>query len=169
MATIQAPPTAPETLARWWQLRSRAERRMLTVLAGVAAFAVLWLAVWQPVTRDVDRLTQRLEADRATLVEAHRASDAIAGLARAAPVAAPADPRAALDAVLAARSLANAATQVERVDNDRLRVTFDAIDFDALAAALAALQREAHLRSVEVVATARAEPGRVRADVTLGR
>lgn len=169
MATVHAPATAQETLAHWWQLRSRAERRSLAALAGVVALAVLWLAVWQPVVRDVDRLGSRLAGERAALAEARRASEAIAGLARIAPAAPAKDPRAALDAVLAARGLASAATQIERVDSDRLRVTFGAIGFDALAAVLDSLQREAHLRAIEVVATARVEAGSVHADVTLSR
>ncbi|HUH93014.1 MAG TPA: type II secretion system protein GspM [Casimicrobiaceae bacterium] len=169
MATVHAPASRRENLAHWWQLRSPEERRGLAVLGGIVALGVLWLAVWQPVVRDVDRLRQRIAGDRAELAEARRDSDAIAALARVAPVAPAADPRTALDAVLSARGLASAATQIERVDNDRLRVTFDAIDFDALAAALDGLQREAHLRAIEVVATARADAGRVRADVTLGR
>jgi type II secretory pathway component PulM len=169
MASVHAPATTRENLAHWWQLRSRAERRSLAVLAGIVTLSVLWLAVWQPVVRDVDRLRQRLAGDRAVLAEARLSSDAIAGLARAVPVAPAPDARAALDAVLATRGLASAATQIERVDDDRLRVTFGAIGFDALAGALDALQREAHLRAIEVVATARAEAGRVRADVTLGR
>ena len=40
-------------------------------------------------------------------------------------------------------------------------MTFDSIGFDTLAATLDALQREAHLRAIEVVATARVEPGLV--------
>ena len=107
-------------------------------------------------------------AQRATLA-ARRASDEIAGLTRApaAPIAA--DPRAVLDGALAARNLRSAASTIERLDDDRVRVTLDSIGFDALAALLDALQRDARLRAVEVVATARVEPGLVRADLTLTR
>jgi len=168
MAT-HPPATARENFVRWWQLRSQGERRALVALAIPAALALLWLAVWQPIVRDTERLEQRAIADRAALAEAHRASDEIAALARATPVAPAADPRAALEAILTARNLKGTATQVERLDNDRLRITFDSIAFDALADVLDALQREAHLRATEVVATARVEAGLVRADVTLTR
>ena len=163
------PASGRENLARWWQIRSRGEQRTLAALAALAALALLWLAVWQPIVRDSARLEQRAVADRATLVEARRASDEIAALARAAPVAPAADARAALEAILAARNLKGAATQFERLDNDRLRVTFDSIAFDALAEVLDALQREAHLRVTDLVATARVEAGQVRADLTLTR
>jgi len=169
MASTPVPGTPREAFAHWWQVRSHAERRILAALAALVVVAILWLAVWQPIVRDADRLAQRAAADRAALAEARRAADEIAGLARAAPAATTTDPRVAFDGVLAARNLKGSATQVERLDNDRLRVTFDSIGFDALAGVLDALQREAKLRAVDVVATARVEPGLVRADVTLTR
>jgi type II secretory pathway component PulM len=164
-----APATARENLAHWWHVRSRGERTWLGVIVTAIVLSVLWLFVWQPLVRDTDRLVQRAPLDRAALAEARRASDEIAGLARSAPAPQVGDPRAALDAALAAKNLKGVATQIERIDNERLRVTFERIDFDALAVALDALQREARVRAVEVVATARVEPGLVRADVTLTR
>jgi general secretion pathway protein M len=168
MAT-HAPASTREAFAHWWQVRSRSERRWLWVIAAVIALALLWVVVWQPLVRDTDRLVQRAPLDRAALAEARRVSDEIAGLARGSPAQQAGDPRAALDAVLAAKNLKGAAAQIERIDNDRIRVTFDRIDFDALAATLDTLQREARLRAVDVVATARVEAGLVRADVTLTR
>jgi type II secretory pathway component PulM len=161
--------SAREVLLQWWQLRSANERRVLMTAAVALAVALVWLLAWQPLVRDSERMAQRLPADRAALAGAHRQSDAIAGLARAAPGPVASDPRAALDAVLAAQNLRTAATAIERVDNDRIRVTFDTIGFETLSALLDALQRDAHLRAVEVVATARVETGLVRADVTLTR
>ncbi|HTS22396.1 MAG TPA: type II secretion system protein GspM [Casimicrobiaceae bacterium] len=169
MATTATPATAREAFARWWQLRSRTERRILAALGALVAVSLAWLVVWQPIVRDSDQLAQRSAAEHTALADARRAADDIAGLARAAPAPPATEPRAALDAVLAAKNLKAAATQVERVDNDRLRVTFDSIGFDALAGVLDALQRDGHLRATEVVATARVEPGLARADVTLTR
>ena len=168
MAT-QTSANARERLAQWWQSRSRHEKHALAAAGALVALALVWLIVWQPLVRDSDRLAHRLAADRATLADARRIADEIAGLARApaAPVAA--DPRAALDPVLSAQNLRTAATQIERIDNDRVRITFDTISVDALTAFLDAVQRDARLRVVEVVATARVEAGRVRADVTLTR
>jgi type II secretory pathway component PulM len=168
MATT-LPLSRREALAQWWQLRSRSERMLLAAAAGIAAFALAWLVVWQPLARDTDRLGRRIESERATLADARRRADEIAGLARNAPSIAPADPRAALDALLARQDLKTAAATIERVDNERIRLTFDAIGFDALTAFLDALQRDARLRAVELVATARVEPGQVRADITLAR
>ncbi|HEX8010152.1 MAG TPA: type II secretion system protein GspM [Casimicrobiaceae bacterium] len=169
MATTTTPASGREAIAQWWHLRSQREKRALAALSAAIALALAWLVVWQPLLADSDRLARRLPADRAALADARRASDEIVGLARAAAAPAPSDPRAALDGVLAARNLGKAATAIERIDNDRLRVTFDTIGFDGLTALLDALQRDAHLRAVEVVATARVEAGLVRADVTLTR
>lgn len=167
MATL--PSSRREGLAHWWQLRSRSERALLATGAALLALALAWLFVWQPLELDTERLTRQLASDRATLAEARRQADAIAGLARSAPAVAPTDPRAALEAVLAQQGLKSAATSIERTDNDRIRMTFDSIGFDALTTFLDALQRSAQLRAVELVATARVEPGQVRADVTLAR
>lgn len=158
-----------EGFAQWWQLRSRGERSVLELGAAVLALALAWVFIWQPLLLDTDRLLRQRASDRATLAEAKRQADEIAGLARNAPVVAASDPRAALDAVLAQQNLKGAATTIERIDNERIRLTFDAIGFDALTAFLDALQRAAQLRAVELVATARVEPGQVRADVTLAR
>jgi type II secretory pathway component PulM len=156
-------------LARWWQLRSRGERTLLAIGAGVAAFALVWVLVWQPLALDTDRLIRQRAGLRLALAEAQRQADEIAGLARNAPALAASDPRAALDSVLVEQGLKSAATTIERGDNERIRLTFDRIGFDALTACLDALQRSAHLRAIELVATARVEPGQVRADVTLAR
>jgi type II secretory pathway component PulM len=167
MATL--PSRRREGMGHWWQLRSRGERALLAAGATLLCLALAWLFIWQPLELDNERLTRQLAADRATLAQAHREADAIAGLARSAPAVATTDPRAALDAVLAQQGLKSAATSIERTDNDRIRMTFDSIGFDALTAFLDALQRSAQLRAVELVATARVEPGQVRADLTLAR
>ena len=157
MATT-LPSSRREAFTQWWQLRSRSERMLLAAAAATAALALAWLVVWQPLARDTDRLA-----------DARRRADEIAGLARTPPSVVTADPRAALDPVLAQQNLKTAATTIERIDNERIRLTFNAIGFDALTVFLDALQRDARLRAVELVATARVEPGQVRADVTLAR
>jgi type II secretory pathway component PulM len=168
MATT-LPSRAPSTFAQWWRLRSRREQMLLAAAAALVAFALLWLLAWQPLTHDADRLTRQLAIDRAALAEARLRGDEIAGLAQKPPSAPVADPRAALEGVLVRRDLKSTAMAVERVDNDRIRLTFDAIAFGALTDFLDVLQRDARLRAVELVVTARVEPGQVRADVTLSR
>ena len=138
---------------------------MLASVAGLAVVAIVWLLVWQPLTRDSARLERQLAAQRVTLAEARRQADDIAGLARLAPASIARDPRGEVDAALTRQGLKAAA--IERTD-ERVRLTFDSIAFDALTALLEALQRDAKLRALELSVAARVEPGMVRAEVTLG-
>jgi general secretion pathway protein M len=167
MATMTS--SRREGLAQWWQLRSPGERTLLAIGAALIGLALAWLFVWQPLELDIERLLRQLASDRTTLGEARRQADAIAGLAKSAPAIATGDARAALDAVLAQQGLKSAAGAIERTDNERIRLTFDNIAFDALTAFLETLQHSAQLRAVELVATARVEPGQVRAELTLAR
>jgi type II secretory pathway component PulM len=158
-------PSLRERFGQWWQLRSRTERMLLSLAGGVVLAGVAWLALWQPMQRDTERLTRQLATQRATLVDARRRAEDIATLSRNTAAPAPRDARADLDAALARQGIK--ATGVERIDNDRLRVMFDAVGFDRLPPLLDTLQRDARLRAVDLSATARIEPGQVRVELTL--
>ena len=158
-------PAARERFSEWWQLRTTAERTVLVLGVGVVIAALAWLGVWQPMVGDVERTAQQIAAQRSTLAESRRQADDIANLARNAAAPAARDARADLDAMINRQSLKPAA--IDRLENGRLRVTFDAIGFDALVALLDGLQREARLRVVDLTSTARVEPGQVRAEFTL--
>ena len=160
-------PELRERGAQWWQLRSMPERAVVALACGIALAAVVWWAVWEPMQRDTERQSRRLVAQRAVLTEARRQADDIASLSRNTGSAPARDIRADLDAALSRHGLKP--TAVDRIDNDRLRLTFDAIGFDALLPLLETLQRDARLRAVELTATARVEPGQVRADVVLSQ
>ena len=97
-----------------------------------------------------------------------RMAKEIGGLARAPRDGAPADARADLERVLAQQNLRAAVTQLDWRDG-RAHVVLAAVGYDALIAALEALQRDARLRAVEATLTARVEPGTVRAELTLAR
>jgi type II secretory pathway component PulM len=165
MATTTLQPSARQRLARWWQLRSATERMSLALVAGLVFAAFAWLALWRPLVDDIERTAQRVAARRATLAEARRQADDIATLARSAASPLPRDARADLDAALSRQALK--ATAIDRLDNERLRVSFDAIGFDELVALCDSLQRGARLRVVDATSTARVEPGQVRAELTL--
>jgi type II secretory pathway component PulM len=158
-------PSSRERFGQWWQLRSRVERVLLSLVSVVVVASTAWVALWQPMQQDIERMTRELDAQRTTLVDAHRRSEDIATQSRNAGAPAAHGARADLDATFA--RLGVKATSIERIDNDRLRVTFDAISFDVLPPLLEALQRDARLRAVDLTATARVEPGQVRAELTL--
>src|SRR5437667_10343045 len=100
MATMLHTPATRDQLLGWWQLRSRGERALLASVAGLAVAAIVWLLVWQPLSRDSARLERQLAAQRLTLAEARRQADDIAGLARVAPAPITRDPRSEVDAAL---------------------------------------------------------------------
>ena len=105
-----------------------------------------------------------LVEQRATLATARRQADEIAALARSTVEPSPRDARSDVESALARQGLK--ATAIERGDDQRLRVTLDAVSFDALASLLEALQRDARLSAVDLTAAARVEPGQVRAEMT---
>jgi type II secretory pathway component PulM len=157
-----------ERAMQWWHLRSRREQLVIILVAAVAAIALLWAFVWQPLQRDTERLARALSDGRAALAEARKQSDEIAGLARNAPAAPPGDARAAIESAMSRQGL-KPTGGIERVGDQRWRTTFAAVSFDSLTAFIDGLQRDAGVRAAEVSVTARVEPGQVRADVTLAR
>jgi type II secretory pathway component PulM len=163
MATVLRAP-ALERWTQWWQLRTPPERA--TWAGGAVLFAVLvaWLVIVQPAASDAERLAKQVTAQRVGLAQAHRRSDEIAGLSRndAPPLAR--DVRSMLDATLARHSVKAA---IDRIDDQRIRLTVDAIEFGALTSLLDDLQRTARIRPVELSATARVEPAQVRAELTI--
>jgi type II secretory pathway component PulM len=158
-----------ERVTQWWGLRTRPERVAIEFAGAALALVLLWLVALDPLQRDGDRLSRRLADQRSALVEAHRQADEIAGLARSAPAARTGDARAAIEAALARNNLKPTGGAIERVDDNHWHLGFDGVAFDSLTALLEGLQRDAGLRAVEASATARVEPGQVRADVTLTR
>lgn len=167
MATPFAPLAAPSPLVRWWAAKSAGERRIGTAVAAILVVALAWWLVWQPLTRDVVEMRTAQTRDARALAAARAVAGEIAGLARTPAAPAPAaDPRADLERALTQQGLRAAATQIEWQDG-RARVVFADVRFDALVAALEALQRDARLRVVDATLTARVEPGTVRAELVL--
>jgi general secretion pathway protein M len=150
---------------QWWQLRSPTERSLWLVAGGVVLVLAAWALVWQPLTRDTERLERRLVEQRATLDTARRQADEIAALTRNAAAPSGRDARSDVEATLARQGLK--ATAIERGDDQRLRVTLDSVSFDILATLIDGLQHDARLSVVDLTAAARVEPGQVRAEMTL--
>jgi type II secretory pathway component PulM len=166
MATTMRPSTETRLIQwrQWWQLRSPAERTAWLIVGGIALVLVAWLLIWQPLTRETERLGRRLMEQRAALATARRQADEIAALARSAVEPSPRDARTDVESSLARQGLK--ATAVDRGEDQRLRVTLDAVSFEALTRLLEALQRDARLNTVDLTAAARVEPGQVRAEMT---
>jgi len=169
MAIARPPLRAPAPVAYWLAKKTAGERRVVAAILVVALLASSWAAIWQPLVRDTATVRAELDGGGAALANARRMTEEIAGLERtAAAPAPPADARAALERVLGQQNLRSSVTQLDWQDG-RARVVFAAVGYDALMSALETLQRDARLRAVEVVLTARVEPGTVRAELTLAR
>ena len=166
MAILQATDSRAR-VAHWWQLRTRVERVLLAFVGAAVLAAIAWLVLWQPMQQDTEKLVRQLGTQRAALATARLQADDIATLSRSPAAIAPRDPRADLDAALALQGLK--ATTIDRADGERWRVNFDAIGFDALLKLVETLQRDAHLRAVDLTSTARVEPGQVRAELVLAQ
>ena len=158
----------PASVANWMATHSSVERRIAVGLALLVAIAVLWTALWQPMTRDAASLRVARTVDAAALARAREMTKEIGELARAAPKGVPTDVRADLDRALLQQNLRSAVTSVDWRDG-RAHVVLAAVGYDALIVALEALQRDTRLRAVEATITARVEPGTVRAELTLAR
>jgi len=159
---------APRPVARWLAGKTRTERRIVAATAAAVGIAVLWLAVWEPLRRDVDALRATHAVSAAELVAARKMTEDAAGLARNPATPTPADPRTTLDRTLAQQNLRGAVTQLDWQEG-RAHVVFAAVSYDALIALLEALQRDGNLRVVDATLTARVEPGTVRGELTLAR
>lgn len=159
---------APARLARWLAGRRPGERSVLVALLIVIGVVLLWLAAWQPLARDTAAMRVAQSGNAAALATARQMSSEIAGLARTTAEATQPDARAGLERILAQQNLRGAVTQLDWQDG-RARVVFAAVGYEALVVALEALQREAQLRAVDILLTARVEPGVVRAELTLAR
>ena len=159
---------APSWLERWRMARTPRERRVIALLVLFVAGVIGWLALWQPLQRELAALRAAVPAQRSALAAARTMADEMASLARAAPVRRAADARAELERGLGERGLRAAVTQLDWQD-ERARIVFADVGVDVLVALLDALYRDAQLRIVEATLTARVEPGTVRAELTLAR
>jgi type II secretory pathway component PulM len=158
----------PAPIARWLAGKSRTERRIVAAIAGAIGIAVLWAAIWQPLSRNVEAMRIAHDVNATALAAARKMTEEAAGLARTTVTSAPIDARAALERILAQQNLRGAVTQLDWQEG-RAHVVFAAVSYDALIALLEALQRDGKLRPIDATLTARVEPGMVRAELTLAR
>jgi len=160
--------TTPAWLARWRAERTPRERRIVAALVALVIAVIGWLALWQPLERDLAALRTSVPAERAALADARRMAEDMIALGRAPAPRQDSDPRALLERVLAERGLRGAVTQLDWQD-ERARLVFSDIGIAALVPLLETLGREARLQVVEATLSARVEPGTVRADLVLAR
>ena len=144
------------------------ERVLVALGFTIVAAFVGWTFIWQPILRDIERAHRDLRRDQAMLANARVQADEIAGLGKSPATLKASDPRSAVERVLTERQLRAAATALDLQDN-RVRVTFATIHFDALVSTLDVLAKTEGLRLVEATLTPRVARGTVRAELALAR
>jgi type II secretory pathway component PulM len=152
---------------RAWDRASARERVALVVGAAIIVGALAWAFVWQPLTRDLDRLRESAPGDAASLARARALADDIAGLARAS-VPPQADLRTAVERSLGDRGLRAPALTIEPQDG-RVKVVIPVVPFATLVTALEAARKDAAAYVAEATITPRVDPGTVRAELVLAR
>lgn len=156
--------TAGAFTDRWSALGTR-ERRFVVAGALVVGAAIANAFLWQPVVADLPR-AERDAARSERRLERARA-DAVAGAARG--EASARDPIDVSIRSALARSGIAAADATLEPQAERATLVLASVRFDTLVALLDALARHAAIHVVDATITARAEPGSVRAELTLAR
>ena len=151
----------------WWRLKTPQERALVIVLALLAAGAAFWLAIWEPLTRDLARLeAERIRLAR-ELAQARRDVEESVRLSRS-PAPAASEARSALEASLAHAGLRAATTSLEWRERNAY-VTFATVRFNDLVNWLERTHREDGFYVREATLSALEQPGSVRADLVLAR
>ena len=153
---------------RWWERASPRERAMVGTAALVVIAALGWTLMWQPMTADIGRMQRDNARDHAVLAAARAQATDLAALARDAKAAPGTDTRAVVERVIAERGLRPALSSIDLQDG-RVRVLFNSVRFETLAATLDTLARTDGVRLADAVLTTRVEPGTIRAELTFVR
>ena len=149
-----------------WRVRDARHRSAWLVIVAITAVILLVLLA-MPLADAIARTRDDVARNRVMLdIARHRAAENET-LARETPLA-HADPRSAIDRVLAAEGLRYQPAASQAGDATTNIVIADT-DFDALVRALDRLAREDAIHVSEAIVTARVEPGRVRAELALRR
>ncbi len=154
-------------LRSWWHMKAPRERRMIVLLAAVAAGVLAWMLLLDPIARDVARLERDRMSVRQALDLARHDAEETARLARA-PLPPAADAHGALDTALEQIGLRASLSKIEWHDRSA-RLTFASVAFDDLVIGLERLHRDAGLAVQDATLSGLVAPGMVRAELTVAR
>ena len=143
--------------------RTPRERLLLGAMAAVAALALVYLGIWQP-------LQNARNGYEAAIARQDALKARIAALGSdAAPAPVISDPRP--PAVIVSEAAASATLAIRRLEpaEDRVRVVLEDADFGAVLVWLDALDRDTGLKVAEIDITRRPEPGTVSTTLMLRR
>jgi type II secretory pathway component PulM len=156
---------AAEALRERWSALATRERRFVVAGGLVVAAALANVLLWQPVVADLPRAEH--DAIRAELrLDRARAAALAAGTRNTTPAREPVD--VAVRAALARAGVASSDATLD-VDAGRATLVLASVRFETLVALVDALAHDAAVHVVDATFTARVEPGRVRAELSLAR
>ncbi len=154
-----------QRLSEMWQARNPRERMILAIGGLVAVILILYLAIWDPIVSDRERLLRDLPSLRAQGAELRKNADEANALQSRVKSRGTGQPLpATIEASARQANLGAPLKAVQSLGSDRAQVSGNELQFDALMRWLATLAISDGI-SVDVVqATAGAEPGRVQLD-----
>lgn len=149
----------------FWLARNARERSLLTIGGVFLLLALLYGLAWLPISEGRKKLSKSVPQLRADAAQMRANLQQITGL-QANTGAAAGDARQAVESALQAAGLRDKVSAVDRIDNQRLRLTLNGVAFDGLLGFLENMQSQQRLR-VESLQIQAAESGRVKGSVTL--
>lgn len=162
-----------ERIAEWFRGLAPRERRMVTAAAGVAAAAIFFLGVWEPLDNGVEGMRERVERERslaawmtgvraeAESLRGRRPQSRIRGRDQSL--------LSVVDRTSRDAGLAEAVRRIQPEGDDRAAVTLEGAGFDSLIFWLRDLEREYGVRPTALTVNRGEAPGTVSARMTLRR
>lgn len=158
-------------IAKWWQGLAPNERRMLALGAPLAVLLLGWALLWHPLASKRAQLMQDVDNQRRDLAYVQVGAAEVVRL-RAAGTRSRADRQgrsllALTDATARGAGLERSLKRVEPVGSRSVRVSFDAVGFDALVRWIEELSRNYGVEASDLSADRAEGIGLVNARVTL--
>ena len=154
----------------FWQARNARERMILSYGGMFLALALIYGMLWLPISEQRKKLSQTLPQLRAQAAQFRLDAQQVDAL-KANTGAAPGgiNAKSAVESGLQASGLRDKVSAIDRVDDQRLRVTYNGVAFDALLGFLEAMQSEHRMRVETLQADGLPQTGRVKGTLTLAR
>jgi general secretion pathway protein M len=152
-------------LKLFWQARTTRERMTLLVGGGLLLVALLYAFVWQPISRERQKLHVALPELRAKAAQMKLDAQEIQRL-KGATTAGAQNIRGAIEQSAQASGMRDKLTSTDVLDKSRARVTLSDVPFDQFLAWLDRLQQDGHVRLEAGQVEALPQTGHVKVQAT---
>ena len=152
----------------FWQARNARERMILSYGSIFLALALLYGMAWLPISEQRKKLSASLPQLRSQAAQLHADSQQVTALrANSSAASGSTNAKSGVETGLQAVGLRDKITAIDRVDDHRVRITFNAIAFDGLLSFLETMQSEQRLRVESLQVEGLPQTGRVKGTATL--